>query len=174
MLKHVDNRYGMKKSTKKWLIVIIVGVALIAAFLTGYNIFIADKPVQNSTANTQRIDDIKDNAPISSNTGYPVDSSSQSSDDIPVNDALNVKIVSISQQNGRVEAKASVSGSGTCVFQYTTDGDKPVISETKAKDQLCSSSINEVQFTKLGNWRLNVIYYSDSKKNETSTDVTIN
>lgn len=163
----------MKKTSKTRVIVALIGVAIVIATLLAYG-FMANRTTKDNSANTQKIDDVKNNAPTPTESGLPTNPSSQPSNNIPVNYSGAVKIVSTSQQNGRVEAIASVSGPGTCVFQYVTDNDKPVISEVMATDQQCKSSINEVQFTKLGIWKLTVVYYSDSKKNETSVDVLVN
>ena len=72
-----------------------------------------------------------------------------------------------------MSAEAKVSRDGTCVFQYTTNGDKPVISQVPSSEGLCKSSIPEVEFAKLGEWILKVTFYNNGEKIEAVKNVTI-
>ena len=135
------------------------------------------KKNENQTSNKQRADEIKKNSSKSSENsvaGLPENSSSTTSDQVQVDSSLSVVISSTLQENGMVNAKAQTSGSGTCVFEYKTSGDKPVINQVSVNGTTCESSIPEVQFAKLGGWNLNVTYYSNGQKAETNQNVTIN
>lgn len=104
----------------------------------------------------------------------PQNSESTTTEEVPTNDELSVTITKAEQSNGNVTAEASTSSSGTCVFQYTTPDDKPVIRESQSENGTCKSSIREDYFAKLGQWKLKVTYYNNGMKTEDDRDVTIN
>lgn len=90
-------------------------------------------------------------------------------------------IDSFSQASGLVKASASITGAdtGECYFGFASEGTKPVsrsVQSTGAgsSSQKCSVEINEVEFTKLGSWKLTVIFTQNDAKLEKSQDVTIN
>lgn len=105
--------------------------------------------------------------------GLPENSSSTTSDEVPLSNET-VSISEFSQSDGSVRATASVSANeGTCVFLYTTEGDKPVTQQVSVKDSSCHSSIAEVNFSKLGDWLLKVTYYRNAEKVEAMQNVEI-
>lgn len=109
------------------------------------------------------------------NIGLPSDSTSTTSNQIPVSSDLSVDITSTSQSSGVVNASATTSGDGTCVFQYSAgDKDKPVTRQVAVSARNCSTSISQNEFSYLGQWKLTVTYYSGGNKAEASQDVTIN
>ncbi len=109
----------------------------------------------------------------SAGVGLPNNSETITSDQIPQSSTLSISILSTSQENGKVTAAAQTNGEGTCVFSYTTDGDKPVINQVAVQVNICQSSISEVQFAKLGVWSLKVTYYNNEQKAEAQANVTI-
>ncbi len=105
--------------------------------------------------------------------GLPDNSSSTTSDDVP-SSSDTINITSFSQENGQVRASATVShNEGTCVFLYTTEGDKPVTQQVAVENSTCRSAVGEVSFSKLGTWNLKVTYYRNAQKAEAVRDVEI-
>ena len=93
---------------------------------------------------------------------------------MPTSAAATIKILSVSQSNGKVDSVAQVnSDTGICVFQYTTDGDKPVTTQSTVMSKECRSSVPEIQFSRLGVWKLTVIFYINNEKVEAVQDVTV-
>lgn len=93
--------------------------------------------------------------------------------DIPNFDG-HITITSTSQSSGKVSATAQLStDTGDCVFSYTTEGDRPVIAKAPAIKSVCAVSTPEVEFSKLGDWNLNVTAYTNGKKAEVNKIVTI-
>lgn len=179
-MKTISSRHSSKK--RLILIGIIVAIMLSIAGV-GVYLYISQNSTDTGKDKSGRADEIKKNTPekssgknnsTSSSNGLPNDSTEKTTDQVPTDSSLSVTITSTSQSNGQVKASAQTSADGTCVFQYTTDGDKPVVSQVEASNSSCSTSIPEVQFAKLGAWQLKVTLYSNSKKAETTTNVTIN
>lgn len=107
----------------------------------------------------------------------PAKSTTTTTDKVPTSDSISVRIDTASQTNGRVEASAYISDAksdGTCVFTYSNPDDKPVIQQVASINGLCSSNVPEVQFSKLGVWKLSVVFYLNDVKAEANQNVTIN
>lgn len=103
--------------------------------------------------------------------------STATSDEIAESKDFTVQISATDQVNGTVTASAKINNSpdsGTCVFTYTTTDDKPVIQQVSSSNNVCSSSIPEVQFSKLGTWNLAVSFFVNDRKAEATKSVTIN
>lgn len=171
-----------RQSSKKRLVLLGVVLISLVSFICVGLYFSYDTKNSTTGANTDkdtsgRADEIKRNAPkrsTASSGGLSNDTTNKTTDQVPTDSTLSVTINSTTQSNGQVQATAKTSTNGTCVFQYTTEGDKPVISEVEATNYLCSTSIPEVQFAKIGTWQLKVTLYNNGKKAEVTTDVTVN
>jgi len=163
-------------NTKKIIVLCIVLIGIIAAGFIIYS-FSNYHDAAPQTSNQQRAEDIKNSVPEkdsdTNSSGLPVNNDG-TSDNVPVDETMSVSISSFSQSNGLVKASAATSVTGTCVFQYTTPDDKPVVDQQPSINNACSSSISEVSFSKLGSWQLKVTLYSDGKKIEDTKDVSIN
>lgn len=129
----------------------------------------AKKSVEQST-NSAGTDNSKETTP-----------SAQTSEQVPVDADLITYIENFSQLNGMVNASAKITGtntSGTCVFSFTNPEDKPVIPEVASTSsgnaQVCSISVGEARFSKLGPWNLTVTFYLNGKKAQANQSVTIN
>lgn len=156
-----------------FLAVIIAGYVVAAKYYGFFPFERADD--KNTTSNAIKQDKAKK---ISDDKNTQSDQPSsqttaQTSDQVPVGTTLNVEITAWQQTNRQVDAVAKTSGPGVCVFQYTTEGDKPVIRETQASGNECRTSIPELYFSKLGTWQLKVVYYNDGQKAEVLKDVSI-
>jgi len=164
-------------SRKKYIYLVpIIAVIVIAAVI--YLVFALNKPKQNTPTTTNTPTSGSVNANKTTNTpseGLPADTSTTTSDQVPVNNSLAVSITSFTQTGGTVTAVAKSSGSGTCVFTYKpADNGKPVTQQVTVTDNTCSTNIPEGEFTYLGNWTLSVTYYNNSQKIDTQKNVTIN
>jgi type II secretory pathway pseudopilin PulG len=175
-----------KKSRKQWVALLLV-IVLAAAGLFLFQKHRSDQRAaqsaqqqkQKSEAQTDsaKKNDSEDNAKDSSTSS---NTSASTTEEVPTNTARNVTISDFSQSGGVVNASASITGtttSGTCVFTFTNPEDKPVTRQTASSGsspQACSTSINEVEFSKLGSWTLTVNFYQNGQKSEASQKVTIN
>lgn len=174
------NRIASRKMVSKKIIVLttlaILLLGLTAAYLYNRN---THSDTQKSKSTSGIADEIKRKAPEKNTSSkhsddLPDDATSKTTDDIPVDPTLSIIISSTSQSEGQVKATAEASTSGTCVFQYETEGDKPVVVQSETSGNICSSSVPEVQFAKIGSWQLKLTFYSGGKKIEAIKDVTIN
>jgi hypothetical protein len=107
-------------------------------------------------------------------------STNSTSQEVETTSTVILAIDSFNQSNHSVNAAASITGAnadGVCVFLFTSEGDKPVTREVGStmneQRRTCSISIPEVEFNKLGTWKLNVTFYLNNQKSEASKDVTI-
>ncbi len=98
--------------------------------------------------------------------------SAQTTDQVPTNQVATVSITSLAQSGGQVTISGLVSNTssgGTCVAQFTTPNDRPVLKEAagvvKGTSVNCGPmSIPELQFSFLGNWKATMSYYSNGTK----------
>lgn len=169
-------RISPQPSRKKWLIFAFVALAMLLS-VGGFFAYKNHRDNQERDAQKAR-----DEAQITSSKDVDAKTKNSNVDtpddpikqDVPSGDAA-ISIDSITQSNGTVLAKATSSaGSGTCVFTYTTEGDRPVIRTTDLTGGSCSSNIPEVEFSRIGTWNLNVTIYIDGKKTEANQSVEIN
>lgn len=166
---------SQKKHTPKFIIFSLVGIVLIALALYGvWRYRQAQIETQQQAINQSgRAEEVKQDAPTVTENSNTSQQQGLTSEQIPVSTAATVTIASFSQEDGVVRASAQVSGEGTCVFQYTTDGDKPVVQEAAVSAKSCSSERPEVEFSKIGTWSLKVTYYVNNERAEAVRDVTI-
>lgn len=167
------------KNKKVLILLSVLLLVSVAAYLlvARYYAFFPFTPVKDTNPTSEfikqrdakQIDESKDT--INKPTTTP--ESSQVSEEIPLASALSVEITSWKQENRLVESTAKTSSDGMCVFQYTADGDKPVVREVKVENNECKSSIPELYFSKIGAWKLKVVYYNNDQKAEVLRDVTI-
>lgn len=174
----------------KWALIAIAGILVAGLLATGgYYIYRKQqnqaKQAAEKTAAEAQTESAKKNADIKSSeettNNLPPNSTSISSEQVPIDSRLAIQITSFGQSSGMVSAAAMIKGStdlGTCVISYKNPDDKPIVRQVNAtKDgsaQNCSASVPEVEFGKLGTWQLSIVFYNSSGKVEASRDVTIN
>jgi len=185
---HKQQNKTSAKSKRKFALVITL---LIFALLVSGGIVYRHRLTQERSSTEQKIRDeaqidsskkdvqteVKIGNSGSKSTNLPANSTSTTSDEVPVSNALSVSISNTGQSNGVVTSAATVTGldeSGTCVFTYSTPGDRPVVQQVTTTNKICQSNIPEVQFSKLGTWKLSVVFYQNNARAETSQNVTIN
>jgi len=89
-------------------------------------------------------------------------------------------IASFEQSGGLVKVSATINkgSTGTCYYNFSSPNTKPVIrtnqSQSQSGKQLCRVEIPEVEFVKLGTWKMLLTFTQDGASVEGSQDVTIN
>jgi len=114
----------------------------------------------------------------SPNSDKTTSADSKTTDQIPASTAFTIKIASASESNGVVSAAAITSPTttdGYCIFTYTSQGGRPVVSDRINVDGgQCSWAQSANSFDFIGSWNLNVSYYLNDTKAEANQSVTIN
>mgnify|MGYP006929490667 CR=1 FL=1 len=173
----------LKRSRKKPLIVLGVLFAILLGIGCWALYKYTREPVADPNASDTTIITAKDE--VESKPDNPsVDdgiSSNSTSEQISQNPNLSLSITDFNQSGGMVRSSASISGTtspGNCVFTYTTTDSRPVVeqvsSTSQAGSQICSATISEVQFDKVGNWGLNVTFFQNNSKVSATRQVTVN
>lgn len=166
-----------KKTINKPLIIGVAIAVLIVAGLFIYFFFFASKdPTDNYRPEypvTQN--DSESNNPNNTDTVKVLEAqpSPQTSDSIPVSDSGLVSISSLNQRDGFVNALADVQNfsASKCVYMFESDGAKPVIREQSGS---CSGiSIPQVEFEKIGKYKLTVTVYDGDSKISTSGEINV-
>jgi len=98
--------------------------------------------------------------------------------DQPNASGSSVQLISYQQKNGNLTLVSRVSSSisdGTCTYSFSSEGAKPIVRSTKVMSSNCTIEIPEVEFEKLGVWKVHTDYSSGSKTITESDDaITIN
>lgn len=120
----------------------------------------------------------KQNAPVQ--TKEQADQQNQTTENVPTSSNTSLGELTAKQSGGSITASATIhnpgSGSGSCVFTFENDNDKPVVRQTAPTSggSICDSgNIPEQEFTYLGQWKLTLRYYSNNTQAVATTDITI-
>lgn len=168
----------------------LLSIALIAAFLLSIIAILLYRHHTANTINSEQAEisqSAKDNiAEKSSKTSKNADTNGGDSNDlvadnrkpndIPTSESVSIELIDTKQSNGVVYSTVNIRSSpnnGKCVFSFNSEGSKPVVQEVISTNTQCVSNIPEVKFDKIGNWNLNITFYSDSTKAEVNKNVTI-
>jgi len=182
VLRKINTR---KKSYKKPILIGFAVILLLAASVAAYFLFIRkpDNKEQSSASDSAKdvADNIKKNSSNSTDgSSVKQDNGESSSVEVPktdgtLSDSVGVTISGFSQSGGTVTTSATVTGStgGICYFIFSTEDAKPVNRSSALNGNSCSTSISEVEFSKLGTWKLTVSYVNGDKNKEASQNVTI-
>lgn len=177
----------MRRSRRPLIALLILAIAL--ALGLGSYMFIQNRDSENAQIEQKARDeaqngsakkDLQDKDRNDDNTkskNLPDNSISTTTDKIPASEELSTAITSVSQKDGSVYSEAITTGAtaeGTCVFTYTTPDERPVLEQVTSSGKICKSSIPEVQFSKLGTWNLQVLFYLNNVKSEANKNVSIN
>ncbi len=169
-------KIAKKKNTKRKILIFCI-VALIIGSVALFFMYKTRQNHQSSSdASTaeQKTEPPKVKTKTESNNNtLPNNSESTTTEQIPTGVSQSVAILSVTQSDGKVNAVAQTSSEGTCVFQYTTDGDRPITTQVATSAKQCTNSVPEIQFSKLGTWKLTVTFYVNNEKVEDSRDVAI-
>jgi hypothetical protein len=176
MLRNKSNKNKQKKTVKQkvglGLSLLFVGILLAGV---GYLTFVKDDEVQLSqaeqrSAEQQDVDQVKDRSDLE----YPVSPPTKDSNDnggsgqAPDTSGVTLGVVTFEQSGGAVRSSISVNGGsgGSCEFNFSTEGDRPIVKNVEMKSEKCEVSIPEVEFAKLGDWQL-VVKYGQKSANKT-------
>jgi hypothetical protein len=176
MLRNKSNKNKQKKTVKQkvglGLSLLFVGILLAGV---GYLTFVKDDEVQLSqaeqrSAEQQDVDQVKDRSDLE----YPVSPPTKDSNDnggsgqVPDTSGVTLGVVTFEQSGGAVRSSISVNGGsgGSCEFNFSTEGDRPIVKNVEMKSEKCEVSIPEVEFAKLGDWQL-VVKYGQKSANKT-------
>lgn len=178
MTKRFQNGIPSKKSSPHKTVVLVISILLLFAIAAGIYYWFAIRG-----NNTTIVDKNSDDPTISSakKSGGKVSAtkpggSNTTSDQVPVDESLAIGTINFTQQNGTVSASAQINGSGqegTCVFSFTSTDSRPVVKESKGTTT-CSINASENEFDKIGEWELEVTFYSQDNKTSGGRKVTIN
>ena len=163
------NRQPKKKNYRLLLTLLVLGVALITAGLLFYK-YRGNTQNSGSDSSIQSSEDDKLATGNNKNGDIKQNSNSPSQPEPKETNALSAKISSFSQQNGKVTAVANVSSSqvGKCTFSFSSLDSRPVSREVNSSEQesnqQCSATIPEVEFDKLGEWNLAVIFITGNSR----------
>lgn len=180
-----------QRPNRKRILIAIISIVIVLGLSWGSYAFIRNRNDVKKRQQQQALDESqtesakktveKSSNSTSSDNDKGVSRSAQTSEQVPVNTSLTTIIDNFSQLNGVVNASARITGtntSGTCVFSFTNPDDKPVVPEVKSSSsgnaQVCSVSIGESSFSKLGTWNLTVTFYQNDQKAQANQSVTIN
>jgi len=161
-------------------VIIIVVVVLIAYTSTSFALklwpFTQPTPSDTQSDSTSTsTDSSKDNIPSSDN------GSTKTTDQVPVDTALNATINTLEQKNGLVTFNGSVSpalAGGTCSLTFTNPNDKPINrtseSTTDNTSSVCKQiTVPETEFSYLGTWTTTFRYFVGEKQVVATKDIVI-
>jgi hypothetical protein len=172
-LRESQNTTGHRRLIIGFFVVLVIFTVTLLVFTRNEEGGNRDDDTQIYSAK-DKIADSKDTRENNS-VNLPDSSSSITSGQVATSEDIVLTITETNQSNGSVNATALVQGSssdGTCVFSYSSE-DKPVVKQVASSENKCSSSIPEVEFSKLGEWNLNVTYYNRNQKAEANRSVEI-
>jgi hypothetical protein len=131
------------------------------------------RPKQN---NTTTDNPASTTAPTKEETANKPAPTTIPSSDVPVSTALAVNITKLEQANGSVVISGAVTGAtaGTCVAEFTTPQDKPVIKQVAAVNDSTNTTcgpitIDEVEFSYLGDWSAKMTFYTTNNAHQASS-----
>lgn len=113
------------------------------------------KSSKNSSSSTSESDAEKE--------GVNIDSLPNTTDQVPASSEGTIDIVDLNQATGFVNAKASTANfvATKCVYQFTSDGAKPVVRESENCNAI---SVPQADFEKIGTYSLTVTAYNANMK----------
>ena len=172
-----QNKHGRNKKILLVFLILVLAATAVAdwMFTQREEVLKTDNSAQTVTKQINADKNSQGNEQKPAN--LPDNSTSITPDDVPNSPTLTVGTPSFTQANGIIGTSSKVGGTdseGTCVITFKNPDDRPVIRELTSTKQVCSTSIPEVEFQKLGTWSLNVTFYSGNTKAEVNKDVTIN
>lgn len=160
---------------KRWLtagaLIVIVAGSVAGFMYLRPNDSKAKDEAQTSSAKKDLDDKTDDNE----DAGLPDDSTNLTTDQVPSSPTTSVTITNVSQSDGSVNASASATGAteGTCVFTFSHSEERPVTRQVTTTNGSCSTAIPAVEFSRLGQWDVSVLFYSNGVKTEGNSSVTI-
>lgn len=164
------------RTNKKFLIAAVIAGVLLIAAIAYFIISRNNDPTRTYTPQyPESVKTSESDGNIKSDDKTRPDNpvSPQSSQEVPASNSGSLSITNLNQQDGFVNALASVNNFTTnkCVYLFTSEGAKPVVREQSG---VCSGvSIPQVEFDKIGGYTLTVTAYGNSSKLEATQEISI-
>lgn len=116
-----------------------------------------------------------------SKAASPSDTSSETSNQVPVDSSLSASITKLEEANGQVSFSATVqhtSSAGTCVVTFSNPNDRPVTKQFDASYSSNASTCGPIafsanEFSYIGNWQVNFHYYTGDKQATAQGNINI-
>ncbi len=165
----------IQKSSKKYILPLSILIALIFigvlvfAFTRNRDPTGAYSPLYPNSVTSRDDKPIKE--PVK--TGESMDRPT-TSEEVPVSSTGSIQISTLNQQDGFINALAETRNIQVdeCIYIFTSDGARPVTRETK--DSCDGVSIPQVEFDKVGVYKLVVTAYGEGKKISATKEIVIN
>lgn len=170
---------GPKTSNHKKLLVFVVVATIIAFMAIAY--YVTRPKADLSDSEPVKTSGKEDAPAVNSKKEADIASGNITTESVPESDSFSLTSPLVSQQNGRVNASAtingvtSVSNGDKCVFLFEADGAKPVVRESNdINTTKCSiSDIPEVEFDIIGTWNLKITLFANGKRAEVTRQAEI-
>lgn len=177
---------SVKNSPRKRIVILLVVLLLVTG--AGLVTFLKVRSDNNRTAAEQKARDEAQtgNAKASraksekegATTGQnlPNNSDTSTTDQIPSSGTMSLEISQLEQSGDTINVTAKASGSdkeGTCVLTFSLPDEKPVVKQVNSVGMSCSLSISKLEFSRLGNWNLNAVFYQGESKTEANRVISI-
>ncbi len=169
-------RTSKKTNSLTKLIWAMIVVAVLAVGAAAW--YITSRPPTPANHETD-IETVDNNQPSKQDITDKTDTPPPPSTDVPPAAGLAVAVTKLEQANGNVTIVGSVTGQGagdgTCVANFTTPQDRPVVKQAAAtvKDGVVTCGpivIDEVEFSYLGDWQAKLTFYTPQNKSQVSSE----
>jgi hypothetical protein len=174
---------SLERKNKKKKIIIISGLLITlvlcigayALYKNSNDTFNTEKPIRSQ----DEINNPYDQSALKENLPEKSVEEIQNPNPPKIDPTYAIRISDFSQANGVVSIRSVVDApnKGTCTYTLSTIDAKPVIREAlntgSDGPKYCNIEIPEVEFAKIGVWKLTIGFTSTGKTNEVSQDVTI-
>lgn len=100
---------------------------------------------------------------------------SKTTNEIPTSEAISVNISKLVQSGDVISYSADISGAtnGKCSALFTSKMGKPVTRVTETTNGKCTADISALEFDALGDWTLQLTFYSNNTQASTSKVITV-
>lgn len=170
----------MSRKTKRNIIIISLTVLFVC--LTGLTAYLMNRPPTDYYSPKYDIETTDKNTSDNTKTASIANQNNdkdkytetnQISEQVPASQSGSISVSDLSQENGFINVMASTSNFSVekCVYQFNSEGARPVTRETQGT---CSGvSIPQVEFEKIGKYTLTVTAYDAQSKISTAKEIDI-
>ncbi len=165
-----SHKFSVKK---KLALAGLIGFFLIGAGAAGWLLLKKDEAVQLSQAEQREVEQVDserakkeaEDARLGL-SGDPIKDGETGGGQVepPPGGVATLGSPSFEQSGGVVRSSVDITGAtgGNCVFNFSTEADRPVVKTVSLGGGVCSVAIPEVEFARLGEWELVVSYEGKS------------
>lgn len=174
-------RITQKKTNRRKLFLLLVTTVVViitVLSLVWYQNYRSnkDREAQIKTQDEAQTGSAKNNSLDTSGKETQTPPSDSTTEEVENNTTASIIIDSFSQEDHLIKVSAhgtNTTSAGPCVFQFSATDSRPVVKQVAASNGVCTVSIAETEFDKIGSWTLKVTYYVNDSKTEATRDVTI-